>query len=217
MQNKKTVVITLVVLVLLFIGAIIGFNKNKSNNIEALAKTNSKGAPFTREHSPKFGDNKKSVIITEFTDPECPACRAFHPAIYNIYKEYYEDVQLVIRYLDNHKNSEYVIKILEASRLQNKYKEVNELVFKYQPAWSSKIKPNPSLLWTYLPNIEGLDVKKLREDFDTIDISEILELDRKDATTLGVRGTPAFFVNGKKLDNLIYQEFLDLVESEIYK
>jgi protein-disulfide isomerase len=134
-----------------------------------------------------------------------------------IYKEYYEDVQLVIRYLDNHKNSEYAIKILEASRLQNKYNEVNELVFKYQPAWSSKTKPNPSLLWTYLPNIEGLDIKKLREDFDTIDISDILELDRKDAITLGVRGTPSFFVNGKKLDKLIYQEFLDLVESEIYK
>lgn len=217
MQNKKIVFISIVVLALIFIGALIGFNKNETNKVETLAKTNSKGAPFVREHSVRLGDNKKNIIITEFTDPECPACRAFHPAVYNIYKEYYEDVHLVIRYLDNHKNSKYVIKILEASRKQNRYKEVSDLVYKYQPVWAEKNNPKPKLLWTFLPSIEGLDVEKLKQDVDTIDIDEILSLDRKDATTLGVRGTPSFFVNGKKLENLSYQEFLDLVESEIYK
>ncbi len=217
MQNKKLVLISIVVLVLIFIGAIFGFNKNKSNKIESYAKENSSGAPFVREHSVKLGDNKKNIIITQFTDPECPACRNFHPAIYKIYKEYYEDIQLVVRYLDNHKNSAYVIKILEASRLQNKYKEVTEIVYKYQPEWASKTNPNPELLWKYLPTIDGIDIEKLKEDVANIDISKLLELDRKDANKLGVRGTPSFFVNGKELENLIYNEFLDLVESEIYK
>ncbi len=217
MQNKKVVFISLAILVLVFIGAIIGFKKSESNKVELLASTSSKGAPFVREHSVRLGDNKKNIIITEFTDPECPACRAFHPAVYNIYKEYYQEVHLVIRYLANHKNSAYVIKIMEASRNQNKYQEVSDLVYKYQPAWAAKDNPKPKLLWTFLPTIEGLDVEKLKQDVDTIDISDLLALDRKDANILGVRGTPSFFVNGKKLENLIYQEFLDLVESEIYK
>ncbi|WP_072681953.1 thioredoxin domain-containing protein [Arcobacter sp. LA11] len=217
MQNKKIVFISVAVLALVFIGAIIGFKKSESSNVETLAKTSSKGAPFVRDHSVRMGDNKKNIIITEFTDPECPACRTFHPAIYNIYKEYYEDIHLVIRYLANHRNSEYVIKIMEASRKQNKYKEVTDLVYKYQPAWAAKNNPNPQLLWNFLPNIEGLDVEKLKQDADTIDISDMLALDRQDAATLGVRGTPTFFVNGKKLEKLIYQDFLDLVESEIYK
>lgn len=217
MQNKKIVFISLAILVLVFIGAIIGFKKNETTKVETLAKTNSKGAPFVRDHSIRLGDNKKNIIITEFTDPECPACRAFHPAVYNIYKEYYEDIHLVIRYLANHKNSKYVIKIMEASRKQNKYKEVSDLVYKYQPAWAAKNNPKPELLWNFLPSIEGLDVKMLKQDTNTIDIDDMLELDRKDANTLGVRGTPSFFVNGKKLKNLSYQEFLDLVESEIYK
>ncbi len=217
MQNKKVVLISVVVLALIFIGAIFGFKNSESKKIESLASDNSAGAPFVRDHSAKFGDNKKNVIITEFTDPECPACRAFYPAINNIYKEYYEDIQLVIRYLDNHSNSKYVIKILEASRAQNKYKEVAQLVYKYQPAWAAKGNPNPELLWSFLPNIEGLDVEKLKKDTQEIDVDNILALDRKDATTLGIRGTPSFFVNGKKLEKLIYQDFLDLVESEIYK
>ncbi len=46
----------------------------------------------------------------------------------------------------------------------------------------------------FLPNIEGLDVKKLKEDTDSINVDQLLTLDREDATTLGVRGTPTFFL-----------------------
>jgi protein-disulfide isomerase len=217
MQNKKTVFISILILGLISIGAIFAFNKNESKIIEKLAEQNSSEAPFIREHSAKFGDNKKNITIVEFVDPECGACRAFEPAVYNIYKEYYEDVQLVIRYLANHKNSEFVIKILEASRAQNKYKEVSRIIYKYQPIWASSTNPNVESLWTYLKEVEGLDVAKLKEDVAIIDISKMLKLDREDAKTLNVRGTPSFFVNGKELKDLIYQDFLDLVETEIYK
>lgn len=217
MQNKKIVFVSIIALIAIFVVAMIVFQKDKTDKIEKLAQDNSSGAPFVRDHSIKFGDNKKNVVITEFTDPQCPSCRAFYPAIYNIYKENYEDISLVIRYLDNHQNSKFAIKILEASRAQDKYKEVQKLIYQYQPVWGDPTKPNPEILWTFLPNIEGLDVEKLKQDFATINVDKMLELDRKDATTLGVRGTPSFFVNGKELKNLIYQEFEDLVESEIYK
>ncbi len=217
MQNKKTVITSIIVVLSIFIIAAMFFKSEKQEKIEKLAQNNENGAPFVREHSVKFGNNKKNVVITEFTDPECPSCRAFYPAIYNIYKDNYDDISLVVRYLDNHKNSKYVIKILEASRKQNKYKEVQALVYKYQPAWADKQNPNPKILWTFLPNIEDLDIEQLKKDVSSINIDKMLELDRKDATTLGVRGTPSFFVNGKKLETLSYQEFVDLVESEIYK
>lgn len=217
MQNKKTVFISILILGLISIGTIFAFNKSESKKIEKLAEQNASEAPFIRPHSVKFGDNKKNITIVEFVDPECVACRAFDPAVYNIYKEYYEDVQLVIRYLANHKNSEIVIKILEASRAQDKYKEVSRIIYKYQPIWASTTNPNVESLWTYLKEVEGLDVAKLKEDVAIIDISKILKLDREDARTLNVRGTPSFFVNGKELKDLIYQDFLDLVETEIYK
>ncbi|PLY07593.1 MAG: disulfide bond formation protein DsbA [Arcobacter sp.] len=217
MQNKKIVFISVAVLIAVFIAAVMIFQNNKTEKIEKLAENNSTGAPFVRDHSIKFGKNEKNVVITEFTDPQCPSCRAFYPAIYNIYKDNYENISLVIRYLDNHQNSKFAIKILEASRLQDRYKEVEKLIYQYQPIWADPKKPNPELLWTYLPNIEGLDIEKLKQDVATINIDKMLELDRKDAKTLGVRGTPSFFVNGKKLEKLIYQKFEDLVESEIYK
>ena len=41
--------------------------------------------------------------------------------------------------------------------------------------------------------------------------------DSQDARTLGVRGTPTIFVNGKRLSVLSYTTLIELVESEIYK
>ena len=122
----------------------------------------------------------------------------------------------MIRYLALHSNSKFAVKLLEASRLQNKFNETLEVMFKTQNQWAQHHNPKPELLWILLPEA-GLDMAKLKEDFEKINVDKILELDSIDATTLGVRGTPTFFVNGQRLHKLSYKALRDLVESEIYK
>ena len=215
MKNKKQVILSLSLLVLGFVAVTIFYNQQQSNHI--LSFENKDQAPFVRSYSPHFGGNENSVTVVEFLDPECEACGAFHPYSKRVFKEYDQEIQWVIRYLANHNNSEYVVKILEASRNQKRYNEVLDIIFDTQPLWAPHNKPNPNLIWKYLANVQGLDVEQLRKDVETIDISEMLLTDRKDASALNVRGTPTFFVNGKKLDKLGYEGLLDLVESEIYK
>jgi len=215
MKNKKVVIFTLVLLVVGFIAAITVYQNNvDSKNQELMASKN--GAPFVRDHSPSFGENKENVIITEFLDPECEACSAFHPIIKEVFNDYKTETKLVIRYLANHQNSKFAVRLLEAAKLQNKYNEALSIMFKYQDKWAKHNNTKPKLLWEFLPEA-GLDMVKLKEDFENNDIDEMLNLDRKDASTLGVRGTPSFFVNGKKLRELSHKALLDLVESEIYK
>lgn len=214
MKNKSIVVISLLVLVGLFIGALSFYKSNESSKLEKFA---SSGEPFVRPHSPTFGDNKKNVTVVEFLDPECEACGYFHGPVKAMFKEYYQDIKLVVRYLDNHKNSRFAIKLLETGKLQGKYKEVLDVIFTTQGKWAQHNNEKPQLLWQFLSEIEGLDFEKFKNDFKNIDVDEALSLDRKDAKTLGVRGTPTFFVNGKKLERLSQQALFDLVESEIYK
>ena len=134
MQNKKLVLGTLVILVLLFVG--LGyFYKNNETKKEEVAILN-KGSSLVRDHSIKFGENKKNISIVEFLDPECESCALFHPIMRKVYKEYHQDVQLVVRYMTNHKNSKFAIRILEASRVQNKYAEVLSVIFEKQPIWA---------------------------------------------------------------------------------
>ena len=215
MKNKKVVLLSIVLLILGFIAVSMFYQKSEDKKTQKMA-SDSSGAPFEREHSPKFGENDNNVVIVEFLDPECEACGAFHPIIKKVFNEYEKETKLVIRYLDNHTNSKFVVRILEASRKQGKFKKTLDVVFKYQPKWADHYNPKPQLLWDFLPEA-GLDMIKLKNDFENNSIDEILNLDRMDATKLRVRGTPTFYVNGKKLPTLSYKSLLDLVESEIYK
>ncbi len=215
MQNKKLVLGTLVVLVLLFVG--FGyFYKNNEKKQEEVA-TLSKSSSLVRNHSIKFGDNKKNISVVEFLDPECESCALFHPIMRKVYKEYHEDIQLVVRYIPNHKNSRFAVKILEASRVQNKYEEVLSVIFEKQPLWAEHNNEKPELLWEFLSVIPELDINKLKEDSKDPQIDKIMDIDTQDANQLNVRGTPTIFVNEKRLSVLSQKDLFDLVEAEIYK
>jgi hypothetical protein len=68
----------------------------------------------------------------------------------------------------------------------------------YQPKWASHHKPQPQLLWQFLPEA-GLNI----------------EQDLADAKTLNVRKTPEFFVNGKPLPSFGYDQLIKLVGTEL--
>lgn len=215
MKNKSIVLISLGVIISLFVAILFMYKGNKQEELTKLSQEG--GAPFTREYSISFGDNKKSVTVVEFMDPECESCAYFNPIIKQMYKNHYEDIKLVYRYLDNHGNSKFAVKLLESARKQNKYNEVLDVIFNTQSKWAMHGNEKPELLWQFLSEIEGLDFERLKKDFEELNIDKMLEQDRADANTLGVRGTPTIFVNGKKLQTLSSQALMDLVESEIYK
>ncbi|CAM3534218.1 DsbA family protein [Arcobacter aquimarinus] len=215
MQNKSLVLGSLVLLIVVFVGLAFFYKGNEAVKDEK--EVLSKSDLLTRDYSIKFGDNKKNISVVEFVDPECESCALFHPILRKLYKDYHEDIQLVVKYIPNHKNSKFAIKLLEASREQNKYEEVLSIIFEKQPLWAQHDNEKPELLWDFLAQIDGLDMNKLKEDFKNPEIDEIINTDKNDAQELGVRGTPTIFVNGKRLTTLSQKDLFDLVEAEIYK
>lgn len=215
MQNKKLVGISLLVLMILFVGLAYFYKNNQTHNESLLVSSGNKS--LVNENSISFGENKKNITVVEFLDPECESCAVFHPIMRKVYKEHYGDIKLVIRYLTNHKNSKFATKILEASREQNKYEEVLSVIFEKQPFWAQHNNEKPELIWTFLTQIEGLNIDKLKEDMKNPKIDELIDKDAKDARILSVKGTPTVFVNEKRLERLSQRDLFDLVESEIYK
>jgi protein-disulfide isomerase len=216
MKNKSLALSSIIALVLVFGVAWFFYTQQKQDNLEKLAQ-NSSEAPFIREHSPRFGDNTKNVTLVEFVDPMCEACAAFHPTVQKITHEYADEMRLVVRYLASHSHSKYAVKILEASRKQNKFKEVLDVMFRTQNLWAVHGNEKPQMLWDFLKEVQQLNISQLREDFEKVNLDDILALDTQDARTLKVRGTPTFFVNGKKLEDFSFQGLYDFVELEIYK
>lgn len=217
MQNKKLVLSTLVAVIAFFVGFSF-FYKNDSKSTQNIAIENINEL-LVRDYSYKMGDNSKNISVVEFLDPECESCAIYSTVVKRLYKEYYGDIQIVVKYLDNHKNSRFTIQILEAARVQGKYEEVLDMMFEKHSLWASHYSSvdKPELLWQFLKEISDLDIEKLKEDMKNPKIDEIIKQDREDANALGVRGTPTIFVNGKQLQELSQKALFDLVEKEIYK
>lgn len=216
MKNKKLVFVSLVLIVIIFVGLAFFYKGGFQSKKTSISNTNEL---LVKPYSMKYGENGKNIYIVEFVDPECESCAIFNKVIRKLYKDYDKDIQIVVRYLANHKNSAYTIKILEASREQNKYSEVLDVIFEKLDLWSghSNTKPNLELLWQFLSSIPNLDIKKLKNDMNNPKFDEIISTDAVDARKLGVRGTPTIFVNGVELKTLSSKELFDLVEAEIYK
>ena len=168
-----------------------------------------------RPYSPILGPADAPVTIVEFFDPACEACRAFHPIVKDIMAEHGDAVRVVIRYTPFHgAASEEAIRVLEAARMQDVYVPVLEAVLREQPRWASHGAPAPGLILQIAATV-GLDAEAARTQMLAPDVVAILNQDRADVETVGIRQTPTFFVNGKPLDPFGEAELRRLVAAEV--
>lgn len=168
-----------------------------------------------RPYSPILGPADAPVTIVEFFDPACEACRAFHPIVKDIMAEHGDAVRVVIRYTPFHGvASEEAIRVLEAARMQDIYVPVLEAVLREQPRWASHGAPAPGLI-LQIAATAGLDAEAARTQMLAPDVVAILNQDRADVETVGIRQTPTFFVNGKPLDPFGEAELRRLVAAEV--
>jgi protein-disulfide isomerase len=175
---------------------------------------NDNASVFVRGHSPTLGSEDARVYLIEFFDPACEACAAFSPFVKQLMANNPGKIRLVLRYAPFHKGSDYFVKVLEASKKQDKYWETLNLLFKYQSVWASHHKPQPQKIWQFLPQA-GLDIEQLRRDMNDPAILKIIQQDLADAKKLKVSKTPGFFANGKPLETFGYRQLQALVESEL--
>lgn len=151
---------------------------------------------FVQAHSPSFGNSMARVTVVEWFDPECESCRAVHPVLKKIIEDYKDRVHFVLRYMPYHQSSMLAATALEEAREQGKYDEALDLLFEKQPEWGSHHQPRPELISTYLETL-GIAKDKLDQSYLLEKHGEKIRIDETDGKSVGVRGTPTFFVNGQ--------------------
>ena len=168
-----------------------------------------------RPYSPILGPEEAPVTIVEFFDPACEACRAFYPVVKDIMAEHGDAVRVAIRYTPFHgEASEEAIRVLEAARMQGIFEPVIEAILRAQPQWASHGAPDPGLILRIAADA-GLDAEAARTQMLAPQTVAILNQDRADVETMGVRQTPTFFVNGRPLDPFGEAELRALVAEEV--
>jgi len=211
-MNKKVLVFSAVSVVLVgFALASYVFRTKEVSQVQQNAHL------LLRADAPRLGSPIAPVTVVEFFDPECETCRRFHPMTKMLLQEFDGKIQMVFRYAPFHPNSKFAVQILEAARQQNRYWEVLDVLYQYQPQWGDHHNPRPELIWTYLPNVAGLDIERLKVDMNDPKIQTMLDKDLSDGRQLGVQRTPQFFVNGEPLLDFGYEQLRQLVLSHIPK
>ena len=212
--TKLTLFVVAVLLVGAFVLAAKWYRSQEPAAVPAATTPSAAGAMLVRPHSPTLGPDAAPVTIVEFFDPECESCRAMYPIVKQVMADFEGKTKLVIRYMPNHPNSMQAASLLEAARAQNKYWEYLEIVMLRQPEWASHDGPRPDLLLTYAP-VVGLDAAKLQQEAAALHVRARIEQDRADGIAFGATRTPTFFINGKVLPRLGYQELRAAVQAEL--
>ncbi|MDA8020367.1 MAG: DsbA family protein [Thermoanaerobaculia bacterium] len=188
----------------------------RENRTEALGFLSQEQAQtFVRPHSPRYGPSDAKVFLVEFTDPACETCAAFGPILKKLMEPHADKIQLVIRYAPFHEGAVDVVRLLEAARMQGKYWETLDLVYRSQSAWTEHHRVQAGNLWQILSQHGDLDMELLSQDVDDPAIRDIIEQDMADVQTLGVRKTPGIFVNGRPLEPFGVERLQQLIEEEV--
>jgi predicted DsbA family dithiol-disulfide isomerase len=123
-----------------------------------------------------------------------------------------------------HPNSLQAAALTEAAGEQGKYWQMQELLFQRQPEWGTKHgpptaapPPDINVLFEKYAMELGLDLTKVNSAVKENRFQEKLQRDLKDGQSLGVRQTPTFFVNGRKLARFSEADLRSLIDEELKK
>jgi protein-disulfide isomerase len=167
-------------------------------------------AALASEHSPMLGAAGASVHIVEFLDPACETCAAFFPVVKQMLADNPGRIRLSIRHVPFHQGSEYVVRLLEASRRQDKYWQTLEALLATQAQWAPHHTVQPDLVWPALAGV-GLNTEQLMADMSAPEVEQRMQRDIDDARALKVTATPEYFVNGRPLPSFGLQQLQGLV------
>lgn len=177
------------------------------------------GAPseLVREDSHVVGEEGSSdVVLVEFLDFECEACGGIYPFIEQLREEYAGEVTFVVRYfpLPGHPNSERAARAAEAAARQDKFDEMYQRLFETQESWSHQQEPQDDTFRGYAEDL-GLDMDTYDADYESEDVAERVQRDLEDGTTLGVQGTPTFFLDGEQFEPTSAEDFVAAIDDAL--
>jgi protein-disulfide isomerase len=163
-------------------------------------------------NSPVRGNPDAPVTIVEFSDFQCPYCSRLQPTLKQVLKEYPDKVKLVFKDfpLSFHKEAKNAAKAAFAAGEQGKYWEMHDLIFE------NFNKLNEAKFMEFAKTL-GLDIDTFTKDYKSTKYDAGIEADMRLGQSVGVRGTPSLFMNGKRMKSRSFEYFKSEIEGYLKK
>ncbi|MFM8269031.1 MAG: DsbA family protein [Pseudomonadota bacterium] len=142
------------------------------------------------------GKSEAPLTIVAYSDFQCPYCSRAEKSLEEVRKKYPTQVKYLFKHfpLSFHAMAMPAAKAYEAVALQNKEKALKfqDEVFQNQRALGEE---KMAFLEKTAAKV-GANVSKMKKDMESAQVAGLIEKDMDEAKQMGVRGTPAFLVNG---------------------
>lgn len=162
------------------------------------------------------GEASAPVTIIEFSDYECPFCgRYYEQTLPQIISEYVNNGKVKIVFRDFplgfHSKAQKAGEAAECAGEQGKYWAMHDKLFDNQGSL------DVDDLKTYAGEI-GLNTAQFDTCLDSGKMADEIAKDMSDGQSYGVKGTPAFFINGRFLSGAQpFSAFKQIIDEELAK
>jgi len=142
--------------------------------------------------SPRLGPDDAPVTIVEFGDFECPYCVRGNATMMALRERYGDRVRLVYKHspLAFHSHAFVAARATVAAHAQGKFWAFHDALYARRADFDEED-------IQAIAKEVGLDMKKFRKAMTSLELDRAIEEDLSLAMSLGVSGTPAFYVNGR--------------------
>lgn len=148
------------------------------------------------------GNPEAKVVLMEYSDFQCPACRSYYPVLRQVVQEFGDRIAFVYRHFPLtgiHANAEFAARAAEAAGEQGKFWEMHDLLFEKQAEWSNS--GNVIGIFESYATLLDLDMDKFRIDWRSKEIKNFVSAHKVHSLKSGLQGTPSFFINGKQIQS----------------
>jgi protein-disulfide isomerase len=226
--------INLVCAVLAACGLLYGCSSapNTANNSKPATNGNTSTAPKAQQTIPpdappgaqppeQMGSASASVTLEEFADMQCPSCAAAHPTMNEIKSMYGSRIHFIFRnfplQIPAHDKSYEGALAASAAGMQNKFWDMQNMLFSNQKTWSSD--PTYKDIWKGYAQKIGLDVKKWETDMSGMAAKARVDADVARGKAVGINSTPTLFINGTSIpfSDMTVGSLKSLIDAELQK
>lgn len=171
--------------------------------------------PVTDADHSKGNANAKATLV-EYSDFQCPACETYYPIVKQLAQDFPNDLRVVYRHYpirELHEHAQLAAQASEAADKQGKFWDMHDVLFNTQDSW--KDEQNPGELFVKYAESIGLNADQFRTDMNSDAAKQAVNDDASSGDRAGVKGTPAFFLNGKQIQVTSYDQFKQLISDTV--
>jgi protein-disulfide isomerase len=150
--------------------------------------------PVKAGDAPSKGPADAALTMVVFSDFQCPFCQRVEPTLAELEKHYGKKLRVVWKNypLPFHPDAAPAAEAVMAAEAQGKFWPMHDKLFENSGALDR------ASLEKYAGEL-GLDLARFKADLDAHRYKARIEADTQEGTDLGVNGTPAVFINGRKI------------------